>query len=121
MNEAHTQALQVAAVIALCSLFGCSVSASEVEGERKAILERAPIGARVAEVAAAVKPLGFSCSKNDGQFMDESGKVRPAQEHLWCDRERSYWLVCGKRTQAIFVPLNDRVSELHVHIGLVCL
>ena len=123
MNRLHLQPIRVTATVALLvTLCGCfSVAASEVEDERKAILARAPLGIQVSEVSAALKPLGFSCSKGEGQFTDESGKVRSAREHLWCDRERSCWLVCGKRTLAILVSSNNRVSELHLHVGLVCL
>src|SRR5437763_16028670 len=88
----------------LIAAYCISAAASGVDFERKAILERAPLGSPVTAVGDAMKPLGFSCSKGQGQFTDESGKVRASPEFIWCDRQqRTWWLVCAQRTQAIFV------------------
>jgi hypothetical protein len=111
--------LVVAAILA--ALCACDdPGGDEVDAETAAILRRVPVGTPFDDLAAAMQALGFSCATGQKQFTDAKGRVRDAERHLSCDREESYWLVCSRRTRAILVQLNGRLSHIFVNVGRFC-
>src|SRR5882672_132514 len=93
MHTAPRRSTSLSAVTALLMVASACTpaAASDSDAERKTILERAPLGSPVTAVGDAMKPLGFSCSKGQGQFTDESGKVHASPEFIWCDRQQRAW------------------------------
>jgi hypothetical protein len=108
----------MAILMVLCA-WGCS-SEDEVEAETAAILAHLPRGAPFNEAAVAIRGLGFSCTTGQRQFTDAKGKERDAEPHLSCEREERYWLACTKRTRAILLQLNGRLSNVLVNVGRFC-
>ena len=49
-----------------------------------------------------------------------NGKVRDAEPHLECAREETYLLACRRRTRAILLQLNGRLSNILVNVGRFC-
>lgn len=109
------------AALILMGLWGCGHSGiDEVEAESAAILARVPVGTPFGDLPAAMRALGFSCTTARRQFIDAKGAVRDAEPHLSCEREQSYWLVCSRRTRAILLQLNGRLSNILVNVGRFC-
>ena len=107
-----------AMLIALCA---CGYAdEDEVDVESAAILTSVPIGTAFNDLPAAMRALGFSCTPGRKQFTDAKGSVRDAEAHLSCEWERRYWLVCKKRTRAILLQLNGRLSNILVNVGFFC-
>ncbi len=105
----------------LMALGACGYAGSdEIETETAAILARVPVGTSFNGVPAAMRALGFSCTTGSRQFTDAKGKVRSTEAHLSCEREQSEWLVCSRRTRAILLQTNGRLSEALVNVGHFC-
>ena len=105
----------------LMALGACGYAGSdEVEAESAAILAHVPVGTAFKDVPAAMGALGFSCSTGRRQFTDAKGAVRETEPHLVCERERAEWVICSKRTRAILIPLNGRLSNVLVNVGRFC-
>lgn len=105
----------------LIALGACGYAGSdEIEAESAAILARAPVGTSFNDVPAAMGALGFSCTTSRRQFSDAKGKVRETEPHLVCEREQSDWLICSRRTRAILLQLNGRLSDILVNVGRFC-
>jgi hypothetical protein len=103
------------------ALGACGYAGSdEIDTESAVILARVPVGTSFNELPAAMAALGFSCATSRRQFTDAKGKVRDAEPHLVCERERSDWLVCSRRTRAILIQLNGRLSNVLVNVGRFC-
>ena len=109
----------VAAILAFLCIHGCS-SEDEIDAESAAILARVPRGTPFNDAAAEIRALGFSCTTGQRQFTDAKGRVRDAEPHLTCEREERYWLACSKRTRAILLQLNGRLSNVLVNVGRFC-
>ena len=109
------------AAAVLIALGACGYAGSdEIDAESAAILARVPVGTSFNDVPAAMSALGFSCTTDRRQFTDAKGKVRDAEPHLVCERESSDWLVCSRRTRAILIQLNGRLSDVLVNVGRFC-
>jgi hypothetical protein len=100
-------------------LQGCS-DQDEVDEESAAILKQVPLGTSFAQLPEAMRRLGFSCTGGSKQFKDAKGAVRDAEAHLSCEREERYWLVCTRRTRAILLQLEGRLSNVLVNVGRFC-
>jgi hypothetical protein len=114
----HALALACAVIAAL--LGACGNIDDEIEAESAAILARVPVGTPYGELAAAMRDLGFSCVEGRRQFSDRTGAMRDAAPHLSCTREQSHWLVCTRRTRAILLQLNGKLSNILVNVGRFC-
>jgi len=111
----------IGAAAILMALGACGYAGSdEVEAESAAILARVPVGTSFSSVPAAMGALGFSCNTDRRQFTDAKGKVRETEPHLVCERESSDWLICSRRTRAILIQLNGRLSNVLVNVGRFC-
>lgn len=111
----------VSAAAILMALAACGYAGSdEIDAESAAILARAPLGSAFKDVPAAMGALGFSCSAGRRQFTDAKGQARDTEPHLVCERERSEWLICTRRTRAIFIQLNGQLSNVLVNVGRFC-
>lgn len=105
----------------LMALGACGYAGDdEPEAEAAIILARVPVGTPFNELPVAMRALGFSCATGRRQFTDSKGRVRDADSHLVCEREQSYWLVCSKRTRAVLLQLNGRLSNVLVNVGRFC-
>ena len=105
----------------LIALGACGYAGSdEIDAESAAILARTPVGTSFNELPAAMGALGFSCTTSRRQFTDAKGQVRDAEPHLVCEREQSDWLICSRRTRAILIQLNGRLSNVLVNVGRFC-
>jgi len=92
----------------------------EVDVESAAILASVPTGTAFDDSPAAMRALGFSCTPGRKQFTDAKGNVRDAEAHFSCVREQAYWLACKRRTRAILLQLNGRLSNILVNVGSFC-
>jgi hypothetical protein len=105
----------------LMALGACGYAGSdEIEAESAAILARVSVGTSFNDVPAAMGALGFSCTTARRQFPDAKGEMRETEPHLVCDRETSDWLICRRRTRAILIQLNGRLSNILVNVGRFC-
>jgi len=112
---------QLVTCAAIATLLGaCGSVDDEIQAESAAILARVPIGTPYGELPAALRELGFSCSEGRRQFSDRTGAMRDAAPHLSCEREQSHWLVCARRTRAILIQLNGKLSNILVNVGRFC-
>jgi hypothetical protein len=111
----------IGAVAILMALGACGYAGSdEVDAESAAILARVPVGTSFNGVPGAMAALGFSCNTGRRQFTDATGNVRQTEPHLVCERESSDWLICSRRTRAILLQLNGRLSDILVNVGRFC-
>ena len=111
----------IGAVAILMALGACGYAGSdEIEAESAAILARVPVGTSFNDVPAAMEALGFSCTTGRRQFPDAKGEMREAEPHLVCEQESSAWLICSRRTRAILLQLNGRLSDVLVNVGRFC-
>ena len=111
----------IAASAMLVALYACGYAdEDEVETESAAILTSVPVGTSFDDVPAAMRALEFSCTPGRKQFTDSKGNVRDAEAHLSCVREQAYWLVCKKRTRAILLQQNGRLSNILINVGHFC-
>jgi hypothetical protein len=109
------------AAVALLALCACNLAGEdEIDAETAAILARLPVGTSFGDAPAAMRTLGFACTSGREQFTDAKGTVRDAEAHLSCVREQTYWLVCKRRTRAILLQLNGRLSNILVNAGRFC-
>ena len=92
----------------------------EIDAESAAILARVPVGTSFNDVPGAMAALGFSCNLSRSQFTDAKGNARQTEQHLVCERESSDWLICTRRTRAILIQLNGRLSDVLVNVGRFC-
>ena len=105
----------------LMALGACGYAGGdEVDAESAAILARVPVGTSFKSVPAAMGALGFSCTTGRRRFTDANGNVRQTEPHLVCERESSDWLICTRRTRAILIQLNGRLSDVLVNVGRFC-
>ncbi len=120
-REAGRAARRAAAAVALlAALSACgNPERDEIDVESAAILARVPIGTSFDDLPAAMRSLGFACTPGRKQFISK-GKLRDAEPHLECMREETYWLVCRRRTRAILLQLNGRLSNILVNVGRFC-
>ena len=49
-----------------------------------------------------------------------SAQIDTSATHLVCERERAEWVICSKRTRAILIQLNGRLSNVLVNVGRFC-
>jgi len=111
----------IGAAAILVTLCACGYAGDdEIQAETAAILKRVPVGTPFNDVPVVMRALGFSCTTGRKQFRDAKGRVRDAEPHLVCEREQSYWLVCSRRTRAILLQLNGRLSNVLVNVGHFC-
>jgi hypothetical protein len=111
----------VSAALMLTALYACgSAGEDEIQAETAAILERVPVGTPFMEVPAAMRALGFSCAAERREVADTQGGVRGTESHFSCTREQSHWLVCTRRTRAVFMHLNGKVANVLVNSGRIC-
>ena len=108
--------LALVAAIAACGRTGSDA----VDAESTAILARVPVGSSFKSAAAAMTKLGFTCNSARRRFTDAKGTARETEPHLVCERDQSEWLICTRRTRAILIPLNGRVSNVLVNVGRFC-
>ena len=108
--------LAIVAALAACGRTG----SDEVDAESAAILARAPVGSSFKNAPAAMAALGFTCNAARRKFTDPRGKARETEPHLVCERDQSEWLICTRRTRAILVPVNGRLSYVLVNVGRFC-
>jgi hypothetical protein len=111
----------VSAAVLLMALTSCSRTGSdEVDAESAAILARVPVGSSFQNAPAVMMKLGFTCNTARRQFTDSKGKVRETEPHLVCERDQSEWLICTRRTRAILIQMNGRLSNVLVNVGRFC-
>jgi hypothetical protein len=106
----------IAAALAACGFAG----GDEVEAESAVILARVPVDTAFASVPAAMGALGFACTTGSRRFTDAKGRVRDSDTYLVCEREQSEWLVCSRRTRAILLQTDGRLSGALVNVGHFC-
>jgi len=112
---------RIGAVAVLMTLGACGYASSdEIDAESAAILARAPVGSAFKDAAAAMGALGYSCNTGRREFVDAKGAARETAPHLVCERESSEWLICTRRTRAILIQQNGRVSNVLVNLGRFC-
>ena len=112
----------IGAAAVLMAVGACGYAGSdEIDAESAAILARAPVGTSFNDVPAAMGALGFSCATALRQFPDAKGEMRQTEPHLVCEREQSDWLICTRRTRAILIQLNGRLSDVLVNVGRFCM
>jgi len=110
----------IAAAI-LAALGACGyASDDEIDAESAAILARAPVGTSFKALPAAMGALGFSCSAGRRQFTDAKGDLRETEPHLVCEREQSAWLICTRRTRAVLIQQDGRLTNVLVNVGRFC-
>jgi hypothetical protein len=107
-----------AMVAALCACG--SANEDEIQAETVAILERVPVGTPFMEVPAAMRALGFACTAERREVADAHGGVRGTESHFSCTREHGQWLVCTRRTRAVFMHLDGKVANVLVNVGRFC-
>ena len=111
----------VAAAALLMTLGACGYAGSdEIDAESAAILVRVPVGTSFNDVPGAMGALRFSCTTGRRQFPDAKGEMRETEPHLVCEREISNWLICTRRTRAILIQANGRLSDVLVNVGRFC-
>ena len=111
----------IGAAAILIALGACGYAGGdEIDAESAAILARVPVGTSFNSVPAAMGALGFSCTTARRQFPDVKGDIREPEPHLVCERESSIWLICTRRTRAILIQLNGRLSDVLVNVGRFC-
>ena len=114
-------AQRIGAAAILVALVACGYAGSdEIDAESAVILARVPMGTSFNDVPGAMAALGFSCNTDRRQFTDAKGDVRQTEPHLACERERSDWLICSRRTRAVLLQLNGRISNVLVNVGRFC-
>ena len=99
----------IVAAALLLAMGACGAGSDEVDAESAAILARVPLGTPLRDLPAAMQALGFSCATG-----------RRPEPHFVCEREQSRWLVCTRRTRAILLQLNGRLSNVLVNVGRFC-
>jgi len=100
---------------------GCSIEETdELDAESAAILARAPLGTPFGEMPAAMGGLGYACTAGIQRFTDRKGVARAGEPHYSCEREQAYWLLCTKRTRALLLQFNGRLSNILVNVGRFC-
>ena len=111
----------IGAAAILMAVGACGYAGSdEIDAESAAILARVPVGTPFNDAPAAMVALGFSCTTGRRQFPDAKGEMREMEPHLVCERERSDWLICTRRTRAILLQLDGRLSDVLVNAGRFC-
>lgn len=111
----------VSAALMLTALCACgSADDDEIQAEAAAIQERVPVGTPFMEVPTAMRELGFTCATERREVADTQGGVRGTESHFSCTRETSQWLVCTRRTRAVFIHLNGKVASVLVNVGRFC-
>ncbi len=100
-------------------LAACSTE-DEVDAESAVILKQVPLGTPFKEQSGAMQRLGFTCREGQQQFGDRKGNWRDAEPHLSCEREERYRFACAKRTRAVLLQLNGRLSNVLVNVGRFC-
>jgi hypothetical protein len=108
--------LAIAVGLAACGRTGPDA----VDAESAAILAHVPVGSPFKNAPAAMAALGFTCNSARRRFTDAKGTARETEPHLVCERDQSEWLICTRRTRAILIPLNGRVSNVLVNVGRFC-
>ena len=99
----------ICAAALLAALGGCGYAGSdEIDVESAAILARAPVGSSFKAAPGALAALGFTCNARD------------AGRHLVCERETPEWLICTRRTRAILIQQDGRLSNVLVNVGRFC-
>jgi hypothetical protein len=113
---------QFVTCVALAALLCACGSADDDEllAESAAIMARVPVGTPFMEVPAAMRRLGFTCAAERREVADGQGGVRGTESHFSCTRETSQWLVCTRRTRAVFIHLNGKVANVLVNVGHFC-
>lgn len=106
----------LAATLAACG----QADDDEILAEAAAIQARVPVGTPFMEVPAAMRRLGFSCVAERRDVTDAQGAVRGTESHFSCIREHSEWLVCTRRTRAVFTHLDGKVASVLVNAGRFC-
>jgi len=107
--------------VSALALAGCGFAAEEdIERQIDEIFARAPIGSPFDSLPAAMKELGYACVQDVKQFVDRKGVMRKGESHYACEREQSYWLVCRKRSRAILLQHQGRLSNALVNTGVFC-
>ena len=114
-----TRAIGVIATLMTLSACGYA-SSDEIDAESAAILSRAPVGSAFKSAAAAMSALGYSCNVSRRKFVDAKGAARETEPHLVCERENNEWLICTRRTRAILIQQNGRLSNVLVNVGRFC-
>jgi hypothetical protein len=110
----------IAAAAMLAALCACeNPERDEIDVESEMILARVPAGTSFDDLPAAMQALGFACTPGRKRFIS-NGRVRDAEPHLECTREETYWLACRRRTRAILLQLNGRLSNILVNVGRFC-
>ena len=116
----HWSLVACVAVLA-ATLNGCGYAGEdEIQAETAAILQHVPLGTPLLEVPAAMRAQGFSCTSERRDVADAQGGLRGTESHLSCLREQSQWLVCTRRTRAVFTHLNGNVGHVLVNVGNFC-
>ena len=106
----------IGAAAILAALGACGYASSdEIDAESAVVLARVPVGSAFKGAAATMSALGYAC--NTGHW---EGAARGTEPHLVCERETPAWLICTRRTRAILIQQNGRVSNVLVNVGRFC-
>ena len=93
---------------------------NNVEAMKQEVLKRIPIGSSMEYTQEVMKKSGFKCQLmwNESFASDGAGKIPRKGDLLYCDKEKSAFLVFDRRWQIAIVHKNGVVSEMFVSIGL---
>jgi len=117
--KAHRRALVLAAAVLVA---GCSaLSQTPDPARRSAIRERVEYGLNAVQADSRLSGLGFGCSRRSGEYLDEAGKSREADQFLYCvERPDVVSFACQNRDQVTVVLRDDKVSGIEVRRGPSC-
>ena len=111
----------IGAAALLAALGACGYASSdEIDAESAVVLARVPVGSAFKGAAATMSALGYACNTGHREFADAKGAARGTEPHLVCERETPAWLICTRRTRAILIQQNGRVSNVLVNVGRFC-
>lgn len=101
---------------------GCQLLSQTPDPDRRsAIRERVDYGLTAAEASSRLSGLGFGCSRRSGEYLDEAGKAREADQFLFCvERPGAVSFACQNRDQVTVMLRNDQVSGIEVRRGPSC-
>ncbi len=123
MNQPAVSTVRAALAAGVLSLLAaCSLLSQTPDPDRRtAIRKRVDYGLTSTEADSRLSGLGFACSRRSGEYLDESGKSREADQFLYCtERPGVVSFACQNRDQVTLVLRDDKVSGIEVRRGPSC-
>ena len=113
--------MRTRALMLLSALAAASAAADDSSSEEtRAIHSAVPVDSSFDGAPPTLAHLGFTCSMSSGEFTDEQGEARNADEFLLCAKESPYMLLCSRHTNVIVLAQAHNVREVFVTGGLLC-